>query len=173
VGREEAGESVKAKVGKVTSVRRGWWRLGGFDGRFCSCSNGSCSLIVDLGQAFDLETFGNFEEGGKVLLIDGHFTPVHELEERLHFVIANVTQEDDWVSVGSVVEHRLEIGGASGQDHLVGLELKTVTGEGDVDKGFMVQEVFEDTQEVVLVVVPPEAILLRHLIAGHDCLEEL
>ncbi len=51
----------------------------------------------------------------------------------------------------------------------MGLELKTVTGQCDVNEGLVVEEVFKDAEEVVLVVVPPETILLRlHLTGGHD-----
>ena len=51
----------------------------------------------------------------------------------------------------------------------MGLELKAITGQGDVNEGLMIEEVFEDAEEVVLVVVPPETVLLRlHLTAGHD-----
>ena len=43
----------------------------------------------------------------------------------------------------------------------MGFELDALHGQGDVDEGLMVEEVLKDTQEVVLVVVPPQAVLLR------------
>jgi len=76
-------------------------------------------------------------------------------------MIADVPEEDDGVAVRRVVEHGLEVGRAGRQDHFVGLELDSVAGQGHVDKGLVVQEVLEDAQQVVLVVVPSQAVLLR------------
>ncbi len=67
----------------------------------------------------------------------------------------DVPQEDDRVPVGGVVQHGLEVGRASGQHHLVRLQLEPLAGQGDVDEGLRVEEVLEDGEQVVLVVVPP------------------
>ena len=42
----------------------------------------------------------------------------------------------------------------------MGLELDALHGQGDVHEGLVVEEVLKDAQEVVLVVVPPQAVLL-------------
>jgi len=68
--------------------------------------------------------------------------------------------------VWCVVEHALEVGGAGREDHLVGLQVEPVAGDGDIDKGLVVEEVFKDGEKVVLVVVPSQAVLLR-LGGGH------
>jgi len=117
--------------------------------------------LIDVGETLDLETLGNLEEGGEVLLVNRHFSTVHELEESLHLVVADVLEEDYRVFVRGVVEHALEVGRTGGQDHLVGFQVEAITGNGHIHKGFMVEEVLEDRQEVVLVVVPAQAVLLR------------
>ncbi len=69
--------------------------------------------------------------------------------------------------VGGVVQHGLEVGRAGGEHHLVRLELQPLAGQGDVNEGLRVEEVLEDGKQVVLVVVPPQAVLLgRH---GRGC----
>lgn len=42
----------------------------------------------------------------------------------------------------------------------MGLQIQAVTGQCDVHKGFMIKEVLENRQQVVLVVVPSETIQL-------------
>ena len=116
--------------------------------------------VIDLGQAFDLETLGHLEEGAEVLLVDRDLPAVHELKKGLHLVVSNIPQEDDRVSVRGVVQERLKVGRAGGQNHLVGLQLKAVAGQGHVHEGLRVQEVLEHGQEVVLVVVPAKTVLL-------------
>ena len=71
------------------------------------------------------------------------------------------------MSVGGVVKHGLEIGGAGGEDHLVGFHVEAFTGDSDIDEGLMVEEILKDGQEVVLVVVPSETVLLG--LRGGDC----
>ena len=50
--------------------------------------------------------------------------------------------------VWCVVEHALEVGGAGREDHLVGLQVEPVAGDGDIDKGLVVEEVFKDGEKV-------------------------
>ena len=121
-------------------------------------------VLVDVGQTFDLEAFGHLEEGGEVLLVYGDLAPVHELQQRLHLLVADVLEEDHGVLVGRVVEHGLEVGRAGREHHLVRLEVEPVAGQGDVHEGLVVEEVLEDAEKVVLVVVPAQAVLLRR---GH------
>ena len=120
-------------------------------------------ILIDLGEALDAQALGHREHGGKVLLIHGHLAPVHELQQRLHLLVADVLEKDNGMLVGRVVEHGLEVGRAGGQDHLVGFQVEAVAGNRDVDKGLVVEKVLEDREQVVLVVVPPQAILLRDL----------
>ena len=122
--------------------------------------------LVHVGKTLDLQAFRHLEQGGKVLLVDGHFSSVHELQQGLHLVVPDVLEEDNWMLVRCVVEHALEVGGAGREDHLVGLQVEPIAGDGDIDEGLMVEEVFKDGEKVVLVVVPSQAVLLR-LRGGH------
>jgi len=107
--------------------------------------------LVHVGQTLDLQAFRHLEQGGEVLLVHRHLSSVHELQQGLHLVVADVFEEDNGVFVGSVVEHALEVGRAGGQDHLVGLQVQPVARDGDIDEGLVVEEVFKDGEEVVLV----------------------
>jgi hypothetical protein len=64
----------------------------------------------------------------------------------------------------------VEVGGAGGENHLVRLQVQPLAGQGYVDEGLVVEEVLEHGEQVVLVVVPPQAVLLglgnRHCIGG-------
>ena len=117
--------------------------------------------LVHVGQTLDLQAFCHLEQGGEVLLVHRHLSSVHELQQGLHLVVADVFEEDNGVFVGSVVEHALEVRRAGRQDHLVGLQVQPVARDGDIDEGLVVEEVFKDGEEVVLVVVPAQAVLLR------------
>ena len=123
-------------------------------------------VVADLGQPLDLEALGHLEEAVEVLLVDGDLAAVHELEQGLHLLVADVAEEDDGVPVGGVVQHGLEVGRAGREHHLVRLQLHPLHGEGDVDEGLGVEEVLEHGEQVVLVVVPPEAVLLGEVQAG-------
>ena len=81
-------------------------------------------------------------------------------------MVTDIPQEDNGMPIGGTIEHGLEIGRAGRQDHFVGLQLKAVTGQCDIDKGLVMQEVLKNAQQVMLVVVPPQTVLLRHL-GGH------
>ena len=69
-------------------------------------------------------------------------------------MVAYVPEEDNGVSVRGPVQHGLEVRGTGRQDHFVGLELEAVAGQRDVDEGFMMEQIFKDAQQIVLVVVP-------------------
>ena len=116
--------------------------------------------LVDVGQTLDLEALGHLEEGGEVLLVHGHLAAVHKLQQGLHLLVAHVLEEDDGMLVGCVVEHGLEVGRAGRQHHFVGLQIEAVAGQGDVHEGLVVEKVLEDGEQVVLVVVPAQAVLL-------------
>ena len=81
--------------------------------------------VADLGQSLDLESLCDLEEGGEVVLVDGDLAAVHELEEGLDLVEPDVPQKDDGMAVGRVVQHRLEVGRAGREHHLVRLQLWT------------------------------------------------
>lgn len=124
---------------------------------------GGTVAVVDFGQAFDFQAFGNLQEGGEVFLVDGHLPLVHEFQEGFHFVVADIPEEDDGMPVGGVVQHGLKVGGAGREDHFVGLQLKPVACQRHIHEGLVVQQLLKHGQEVVLVVVPTEAILLGQL----------
>ena len=122
--------------------------------------------FVHVGETLDLQAFRHFEQGGEVFLVHRHFSAVHKLQQGLHLVVSDILQEDNWMLVWSVVEHALEVGGACREDHLVGLQVEPVAGDGDIDEGLMVEEIFKDGEKIVLVVVPAQTVLLR-LGSGH------
>lgn len=93
-----------------------------------------------------------------MLLIYTHLTTVHKLKQSFHLFVPDILEENNRMLIRGVVEHGLEVGGAGGQHHLVGLQVQPVTGQGDVHKGFVVQQVLEDREKVVLMVVPPQTV---------------
>lgn len=76
-------------------------------------------------------------------------------------MVADVFEKKDGMSVGGVVKHGLEVRRAGGQNHLVGFQIEPIASDRHVDESLMVEEVFEDGEEVMLVVVPAQTVLLR------------
>ena len=117
-------------------------------------------VLAHVGQALDLEPLGHLEEGGEVLLVYGDLAPVHELQESLHLVIADILQKDDWVLVGRVVKHGLKVRRTGGQHDFVGFQVEAIARNGHVHEGLVVEKILEDGKKIVLVVVPAETVLL-------------
>lgn len=86
---------------------------------------------------------------------------VHVVEDGPDFAVLDVLEKDDGVFAAVLHEQGLEIGRARRQDHLVTLDGGAVAGQGHVAKGLRLQQVVEDGQQVVAVVVPPQAKHLR------------
>ena len=62
-----------------------------------SCSRHLVSLLV--GQALDLEQLGHLEELGQLLLGHVHLAVVHEVQQQLHVVLTDVSQDHDRMRV--------------------------------------------------------------------------
>ena len=154
VRREETGVAVKGlKMLRREARGRGTGqrKAGSVHGRM---------TLAHIRQAFDLQALGHLQERGKILLVNGDFAPVHELQESLHLVVSDIFEKDNWVLVRSVVEHGLKVRGAGRQDHLVGLQVQSVAGDRDIHESFMIEKILEDGKEIVLVVIPAETVLL-------------
>ena len=50
--------------------------------------------LVHISQTLDLQAFCHLEQGGEVLLVHRHLSSVHELQQGLHLVVADVFE--DW-----------------------------------------------------------------------------
>ncbi len=127
-------------------------------------------LLLDrlrrLRESLDLQPLGGLEECRQLVLRHVYLTSVHELEDGGQVLEGHVLQDYDRVLGGVLLKQRLEIGRASGQDHLVGLARLPVAGQGYVSEGLLVPQVLEGRHHVCLEVVPAETKLL--LIAlGH------
>lgn len=79
----------------------------------------------------------------------------------------DILEDDDRVLGRVLFQEGLEVGGAGGEDHLVGLARLSVAGEGHVGEGFLVAQVLERGDHVGLEIIPAEAELL--LIGHGDC----
>ena len=77
----------------------------------------------------------------------------------------NILQDDNGMLGRILFQQVLEVRGAGAQNHLVGLGVLTLGGDGHVAEGLLVSEVFEGRHHVGLEVVPSQAKLL--LITGH------
>lgn len=124
-----------------------------------SVSAGSIERVV-LKESLDSQGFGHFEERRKLLLGDVDLTAVHVLEDGPDLGVLDVLEDDDGVRAGVLQEQRLEVGRASGQHHLVALDRSPADGQRHVRKGFRLQQLLENRQQIRAVIVPAQAILL-------------
>ena len=67
-------------------------------------------------------------------LCDIDLSGIHEFENGCQVLKGDVLQDDDRVFSGVLLEQSLEVGGAGGQNHLVGLATLSVAGQGNVTK---------------------------------------
>jgi len=77
----------------------------------------------------------------------------------------NILQDDDGMFRWVLLQKSLEVGAASGQNHLVRLAALPVTCDGHVSERLFIPEMFEGGDHVGLEVVPSETELL--LIINH------
>ena len=108
----------------------------------------------------NLEPLCSLEELGELVLGNVHLPSVHELENSREVVEWDIFQDDDWVFGWVLLQQVLEVGAAGAEDHLVGLGVLPLRGDGDVTEGLVSAEILERGHHVSLEVVPPEAKLL-------------
>ena len=77
----------------------------------------------------------------------------------------DVLEDDDGVLGGVLLKQVLEVGAAGAEDHLVGLGVLALGGDGHVAEGLLVPQMLEGGDHVGLEIIPAEAELLvvRHL----------
>ena len=73
--------------------------------------------------------------------------------------------------MGVPPEHAAEEGGAGGEDHLVGLDLFIITGQGHIEEVFVVPQFTERCGDVRLEIVPPQAELFRSHVQAETFLD--
>jgi len=108
---------------------------------------------VDLGDDVDLgdedgddphlEPLGGLEELRQLILRHVHLAGVHELQDRRQVLEGHVLEDDDGVLGWVLLEQRLEVGRAGGQDHLVRLAALPVRGDRHVRERLLVPKVLE------------------------------
>jgi hypothetical protein len=129
----------------------------------------SLGLLVtwSLCQAFHLQPLSSLEELGELVLGNVHLPGVHELEDGREVVEGDIFQDDDRVLGWVLLQQVLEVGAASTEDHLVGLGVLPLRGDGDVTEGLVGAEILERRDHVGLEVVPPKAKLLLSISGRH------
>ena len=119
---------------------------------------------VVLGETFHFEVFRHGEEGVEVFLSHIHLAVVHEIEDAHQVAVLDALHVEQRMFVPVPPENGPEEGGAGREDHFMRLDLVVVTGEGDVEKVFILAEFAEGAGDVRLEVVPTKTELLgRHL----------
>lgn len=94
-----------------------------------------------------LETFGGLEQRRQLTVLDVHLALVHELDEGAQLAEPDVLQDDDGMPAGMVDEQRLEVGGAGGQDYLVGAyRVALRAGQRHVDEALVPEKLAEYSQ---------------------------
>jgi len=111
-------------------------------------------------EALDAQRLRRVQQRGQLLILDAHLALVHELEQRAQFAELDVLEDDDGVLVGVAHEQLLEEGGARRQDDLVRAQRVTFARQRHVHQQLVVQQLAEHAQQVVLVVVPAQAVPL-------------
>lgn len=98
-------------------------------------------------------------------LVWPYLAVIDELDDPLEVREGHVPEDNDGMLPGGDVPQDLpEVGGAGGQDDLVGLEGLALGAEGDVDKVLVGQQLLEGAGHAVLVVVPLQAVRLPLLL---------
>ena len=94
-----------------------------------------------------------------------HLSSVHELQDGGEVLEGDVLEDDDGVLGGVLLQQVLEVGAAGAEDHLVGLGVLALGGDGHVAEGLLIPQVLEAGDHVGLEIIPAEAELLvvRHL----------
>ena len=85
---------------------------------------------------------------------------VHELDDGSDVVVGSVLQDDHLVLLIELGEDVLEVGAARWKNDFVSSKGSAFSREKDVGQVFGVKESAEDSEEVVLVVVPAQRVLV-------------
>ena len=104
-------------------------------GRRVATATGAAAIV--LSQTFHLEIFSDGEERVKLFLGDIHFAVIHEVEHADQVCILDTLEEEQGMLVAIPPQDGPEEGRAGTQDHLVGLKLLILTGQGDVEEVFV------------------------------------
>jgi len=111
-------------------------------------------------QTLHLEALSSFQKLRQLILCDIDLSGIHKFQYGCQVLKWDVLQDDDRVLSGVLFEQSLEIGGAGGQNHLVGLAALSVAGEGHVTKRLLIPQMFEGGNHVGLEIVPSQTELL-------------
>jgi len=93
-------------------------------------------------------------------LSDVHLPGVHELKDGCEVGEWHVLQNNDRMFGRILFQQVFEVRGAGAQNHLVGLGVLALGGNGDVAEALLISQVLERGDHVGLEVVPAEAELL-------------
>ena len=121
-------------------------------GRRFATATGASTIV--LSQAFHLEIFSDCEERVKLFLGDIHFAVIHEVEHADQVCILDTLEEEQGMLVAIPSQDSPEEGGTGTQDHLVGLKLLVLTGQGDVKEVAFVLELRERLLYIFVKFVP-------------------
>ena len=127
---------------------------------------------------------GHYERNIEAYLSNIDFPGVHELQDGGEMSEGNIFQDDDGVLGRVLLQQILEIRAArrktlrqisyfttkipaGTQDHLVGLGVLALSGNGDVTERLLVPQVFEGGHHVGLEIIPAETELLVTLVSRH------
>ena len=112
----------------------------GRGGRFCGRNRvfaATRTSTIVLGQAFHLQLLSDGKKRVKLFLGDIHFAVIHEVEHADQVCILDTLEEEQGMLVAIPSQDSPEEGGTGTQDHLVGLKLLILTGQGDVKEVFV------------------------------------
>lgn len=76
-------------------------------------------VLIYFGQALYPQGLGDSQESGQSILIDAHFTTIHEIQEATHVHIWNILENDYRVLVRVSNEQGLKVGATRRQHHLM------------------------------------------------------
>lgn len=94
-------------------------------------------------------------------VLDVDFAFVHEVDEGAQFREADVLQDDDGVAIRMVEEQGLEVAGARRENDLVCADRRALRArQRHVHQRLRLQQLIEHTQQVALMIVPPQAVML-------------
>ena len=113
-----------------------------------------------LGQAFYFKPLCSLEELWQLVLGHVYLPGIHELQDGSQVVEGDILQDDDGVLGWVLLQQVPKVGAAGAQDHLVGLGVLPLSGDGDITKGLIGAEVLEGVYHVGLEIVPAETKLL-------------
>ena len=71
------------------------------------------------------------------------FSSIHELQNGCQMLEWNIFEDDDWMFGRILFQQVLEVGTAGTEDHLVGLGVLSLGGDGDVTEGLLVSQMLE------------------------------